>query len=91
MSTRLVEIIVPDAQIGKTRSLVARHCRRYWQEPIPGEREKFSCIVQKRYVERLLGRQAFAAASPDASGSFDGHPGGRVVDLAGSGGAAVDQ
>ena len=40
-------------------------------------------VILTAYVERLLGRQAFAAASPDASGSFDGHPGGRVVDLAG--------
>ena len=54
MSTRLVEIIVPDAQIASLRALVVRHCRRFWQEPLPGDREKFSCIVQKRYVERLL-------------------------------------
>jgi uncharacterized hydrophobic protein (TIGR00341 family) len=54
MSTRLVQIIVPDSQIETARSLVSHHCRRFWQEPIPGDREKFSCIVQKRYVERLL-------------------------------------
>ena len=54
MSTRLVQVIVPDAMIEATRTLVSKHCRRYWQEPVPGGREKFSCIVQKRYVERLL-------------------------------------
>lgn len=54
MSTRLVQIIVPDAAIELTRALVSKHCRRYWQEPVPDDREKFSCIVQQRYVERLL-------------------------------------
>jgi uncharacterized hydrophobic protein (TIGR00341 family) len=54
MSTRLVQIIVADEQIEATRSLISNHCRRFWQEPIPGDREKFSCIVQRRYVERLL-------------------------------------
>lgn len=54
MSTRLVQVIVPDAMIETTRTLVSKHCRRYWQEPVPDDREKFSCIVQKRYVERLL-------------------------------------
>lgn len=54
MSTRLVQVIVPDAMIEATRTLVSKHCRRYWQEPVPGGLEKFSCIVQKRYVERLL-------------------------------------
>lgn len=54
MSTRLVQVIVPDAMIEATRVLVSKHCRRYWQEQVPDGREKFSCIVQKRYVERLL-------------------------------------
>ena len=54
MSARLVQIIVPDSQIELANSLIARHARRHWQESVPGAGEKFSCIVQKRYVERLL-------------------------------------
>lgn len=54
MSARLVEIIVPDFAVTAVRPLIARHCRRYWQEPVPGDLEKFSCLVQHRYVERLL-------------------------------------
>ncbi len=54
MSVRLVEIVVPDAEVERARTLIARHARRFWQESLPGAGEKFSCIVQKRYVERLL-------------------------------------
>ncbi|MBC2778489.1 TIGR00341 family protein [Parasphingopyxis marina] len=54
MSARLVDIIVTDADVAEARALIARHCRRFWQEAVPGGREKFSCIVQSRYVERLL-------------------------------------
>ena len=54
MSARLVEIVVPDAEVERAHVLIARHARRYWQESVPGAGEKFSCIVQKRYVERLL-------------------------------------
>jgi uncharacterized hydrophobic protein (TIGR00341 family) len=54
MSARLVDIIVSDAEVDEARALIARHCRRFWQEAVPGGRDKFSCIVQSRYVERLL-------------------------------------
>lgn len=54
MSARLVEIIIPDEQVLHTETIVRRHCRRFWQVSVPGSQEKFSCIVQKRYVERLL-------------------------------------
>ncbi len=54
MSARLVDIIVPDASVDEARTIIAKHCRRYWQEAVPDGREKFSCIVQSRYVERLL-------------------------------------
>lgn len=54
MSARLVDVIVADAEVPAARELIARHCRRFWQEAVPGGREKFSCIVQSRYVERLL-------------------------------------
>ena len=54
MSARLVEIFVSDAEVALANTLIARHSRRHWQESVPGAGEKFSCIVQKRYVERLL-------------------------------------
>ena len=54
MSARLVEIIVPDSGIGLLESVIKRHCRRFWREAVPGTLEKYSCLVQKRYVERLL-------------------------------------
>ncbi|QJB70500.1 TIGR00341 family protein [Parasphingorhabdus halotolerans] len=54
MSARLVEIIVPDAQIQQAGEIITRHCRRFWQEVVPDGREKYSCIVQQRYLERLL-------------------------------------
>lgn len=54
MSARLVEIIIPDARISEVCELVSKHSRRFWQEKVPGDLEKFSCIVQQRYVERLL-------------------------------------
>ncbi len=63
MSARIVDIIVPDHEVAKVREVIARHCRRFWQETVPDGREKFSCIVQPRYVERLLAEldQNFAA------------------------------
>lgn len=54
MSARLVEVFVPDEEVALARTLIARHARRFWQGSVPGAGEKFSCIVQKRYVERLL-------------------------------------
>jgi uncharacterized hydrophobic protein (TIGR00341 family) len=54
MSARIIDIIVPDAEVPATREIIGHHCRRFWQEAVPDGREKFSCIVQPRYVERLL-------------------------------------
>lgn len=54
MSAKLVSVIVADGDVGAAQEVIARHCRRFWQEPVPGRREKFSCVVQPRYVERLL-------------------------------------
>ncbi|MEH6758057.1 MAG: TIGR00341 family protein [Parasphingorhabdus sp.] len=54
MSARLVEVFVSDEHIARAEAIIQRHCRRYWQEAVPGPKEKFSCIVQKRYVERLF-------------------------------------
>ena len=55
MSARLVNIFLPDAQIGELERILRRHSRKFWREAVPGGQEKYSCIVQQRYVERLLG------------------------------------
>ncbi|WP_394730144.1 TIGR00341 family protein [Altererythrobacter sp. GH1-8] len=54
MSARLVHIYLPDSQIGRLEEILPRHTRRYWRETVPGGQEKYSCIVQQRYTERLL-------------------------------------
>ncbi len=54
MSVRLVDIIVPEYAADEACKAIALHCRRYWEVPIEGELNKFSCLVQNRYVERFL-------------------------------------
>lgn len=54
MSARLVQIFLPDDQSGRLEEILARHTRRFWREAVPGDQEKYSCIVQQRYTERLL-------------------------------------
>lgn len=54
MSGRLVEIIVPDAEVSRTKEIIARHCSRFWQEPVPDGLEKFSCVVASRSIESLI-------------------------------------
>tara|TARA_R110000850_G_scaffold206124_1_gene332233 strand:- start:98 stop:1171 length:1074 start_codon:yes stop_codon:yes gene_type:complete len=54
MSARLVEIIVPDAEVPQTKSIIAGHCSRFWQEPVPDGLEKFSCVVPSRSIESLI-------------------------------------
>ena len=54
MSARLVEIIVPDAEVSRTKEIIARHCSRFWQEPVPDGLEKFSCLVASRLIEALI-------------------------------------
>lgn len=63
MSARLVQIFVPDSQIARLEEVLPRHTRRYWRETVAGEQEKYSCIVQQRYTERLLEEldEAFAS------------------------------
>ena len=55
MSARLVQIYLPEREIARAEEVLARHSRRFWRETIPGGQEKYSCIVQQRYTERLLG------------------------------------
>lgn len=54
MAARLIEIFLPESEIGPLETMIARHCRRYWREAVPGGQEKYSCIVQQRYAGRLL-------------------------------------
>jgi len=54
MSARLVEIYLPETEITRLESILTRNSRRYWREAVPGGEEKYSCIVQQRYAERLL-------------------------------------
>jgi uncharacterized hydrophobic protein (TIGR00341 family) len=58
MSARLVEIITPDAEILRTKSIIQKHCSRFWQEPVPDELEKFSCVVPSRTIEPLIAELA---------------------------------
>lgn len=63
MSARLVQIYLPEHHIAELEIILARHSRRFWRESVPGGQEKFSCIVQQRYTERLLAEldQSFAS------------------------------
>ncbi|MCB2074162.1 MAG: TIGR00341 family protein [Novosphingobium sp.] len=54
MAARLVEIYVPDTEVGRLRVILGHHSRRFWRETVPDGQEKFTCIVQQRYTERLL-------------------------------------
>ncbi len=54
MSVRLVEIFLPDTEAVRLEPILARHCRRYWRGTVPGEQERYSCLIQQRYTERLL-------------------------------------
>src|SRR5690606_390292 len=54
MAARLVEVYLPEVEIRQLEELLPRHCRRFWREAVPGGQEKYSCIVQQRYTERLL-------------------------------------
>jgi uncharacterized hydrophobic protein (TIGR00341 family) len=58
MSARLVEIITPDAEISRTKSIIQKHCSRFWQEPVPDGLEKFSCVVASRTTEPLIAELA---------------------------------
>ncbi|WP_340589314.1 TIGR00341 family protein [Erythrobacter alti] len=54
MAARKVLIYLAEPHIGELERILARHCRRFWREAVPGGLEKYSCIVQQRYTERLL-------------------------------------
>ncbi|MGB5724511.1 MAG: hypothetical protein WBM39_08840, partial [Parasphingorhabdus sp.] len=58
MSARLVEIIIPDADILHAKSIIREHCSRFWQEPVPDGLEKFSCVVPSRTIEPLIAQLA---------------------------------
>ncbi len=54
MSARLVEIFLPETHVAPLEAILGQHSRRFWREAVPGGQEKYSCIVQQRYTERLL-------------------------------------
>lgn len=54
MSAQRIEIFLPDHDFGRLEQIVARHCRRFWRETLPGENDKLTCLVQRRYAERLI-------------------------------------
>ena len=54
MSARLIQIYLPEAHVAELEAILPRHTRRYWRETVPGHQEKYTCIVQQRYTERLL-------------------------------------
>ena len=63
MSARLVQIFLPESCIARLEQILPLHARKFWREAVPGGQEKFSCLVQQRYTERLLDQleQEFAA------------------------------
>lgn len=54
MSARIVQIYLPEERVKELEAILPRHTRRFWRETVPGEQEKYTCIVQQRYTERLL-------------------------------------
>ena len=54
MAARLVMIFVPDDEIDRARELALKHARRVWARVTSGDTENLLCVVQGRYVERLL-------------------------------------
>jgi uncharacterized hydrophobic protein (TIGR00341 family) len=54
MSAQRVEIFLPEHELPRLETVVRRHCRRFWRENVPGENEKLTCLVQRRYTERLI-------------------------------------
>jgi len=55
MSTRLLLVFVPDEDIPIARELARRCASRIWVRPAEGGMESLACVVQARYVERLVG------------------------------------
>lgn len=70
MSTRLVVAIIADSDIARIERILPDHCRRFWRETVPGGREKYSCLVQQRYTERLLDALEAEFAQSDAFTSY---------------------
>lgn len=54
MAGRLVLVVVPESETSAARDLIARNCRRHWQAATSDQLVQFSCIVQRRYIERFL-------------------------------------
>lgn len=54
MAARSLSLILPVSHAAAAEEIVARHCRRSWREPLHENLTRFTCVVQKRYVERFI-------------------------------------
>ena len=54
MAARKVQIYLPEERVRQLETILSRHSRRFWREAVPGGQEKYTCLVQQRYTERLL-------------------------------------
>ncbi|MDP1631711.1 MAG: TIGR00341 family protein [Caulobacter sp.] len=54
MSTRLLMVFVPDPDVNLAMDIARRHATRIWVRPAQGSMESLLCVVQGRYVERLV-------------------------------------
>ncbi|MFA7262148.1 MAG: TIGR00341 family protein [Caulobacter sp.] len=70
MTARLVTVFLPDGDARTALELVGRHAARRWLLPVEGEMACLTCIVQGRYVERLI---------DEMDGRFSDRPGFALV------------
>ncbi|WAT17907.1 TIGR00341 family protein [Aurantiacibacter sp. MUD11] len=54
MAARKVQVYLPEERVAQLETILAKHSRRFWRETVPGGQEKYTCVVQQRYTERLL-------------------------------------
>jgi hypothetical protein len=47
MSTRLVEIFLPEAGIARLEEILPHHCRRFWRETVLGGQENTAAWSSK--------------------------------------------
>ncbi|MGE3143083.1 MAG: TIGR00341 family protein [Hyphomonadaceae bacterium] len=54
MAARLVMVFAPDSETALAGEIARRYARRVWVRPVQGATESVLCVVQGRYLERLL-------------------------------------
>lgn len=70
MSARLVTIFLPDASAQAAHAVCQKHAVRIWLQSAHGVGDVVTCVVQSRYVQRLL---------DDLEDQFSGLPGFNIV------------